>query len=256
MTKKKLSCYLSILLSGSRGSNKLPGEFRRSQNWIGGTRPGNALFVPPPVENLQDCLSSLENFLHNDTLPTLIKAGLAHVQFETIHPFLDGNGRLGRLLIILLLIEGGIIAEPVLYLSLYFKENRETYYSLLQTVRNEGRWENWLTFFLNGILTASQQAVQSAHQINHLFSQDLAKIRELGRARFSCEQVLEYLKHLPQVSIKNLSEELAISSPTARSAVNHLVKLNVLKEISGKKRDKLYIYRNYIELLEEGADPL
>lgn len=152
--------------------------------------------------------------------------------------------------------EGGIITEPVLYLSLYFKENRETYYNLLQTVRNEGRWENWLTFFLNGILTASQQAIQSAHQINRLFSQDLAKIRELGRARFSCEQVLEYLKQLPRVSIKKLSEALAISSPTARSAVNHLIKLNVLKEISGKKRDKLYIYRNYIDLLEEGTDPL
>ena len=244
-----------VLLSGIRGSSKLPGEFRRSQNWIGGTRPGNALFVPPPVEHMQQCLSDFEHFLHDNKLPILIKAGLAHVQFETIHPFLDGNGRLGRLLITLLLCESGMLNEPILYLSLYLKENRITYYNLLQQVRADGVWETWLEFFLEGVANSATQAINTAQEINKLFEDDLAKINLLGRAKFSCIQVIEYLKRLPQVSVLILSKELGITAPTARSALNNMVQLDILEEITSKQRDKIYVYRKYLNILEYGAEP-
>jgi Fic family protein len=245
----------AVLLSGGRGSGKLPGEFRRSQNWIGGTRPGNALFVPPPVEYLDSCLSNFEIFLHDNTLPILIKAGIAHVQFETIHPFLDGNGRLGRLLVTLLLCNGSVLDEPILYLSLYLKQNRQRYYDLLQEVRVHGTWETWLEFFLAGIFHSAKQATQTAMDINNLFDQDFAKIALLGRARFSCEQILNYLKKLPQVTVLFLASELGMAAPTARSSLNRLVQIGILKEISGKKRDKIYVYQNYLKILEEGAEP-
>ena len=245
----------SVLLLGGRRSSKSPGEIRRSQNWIGGTRPGNALFVPPPVEKLPSYLSNLEKFLHDNTLPVLIKAGLAHVQFATIHPFLDSNGRLGRLLITLLLVEGGLIDGPILYLSLYLKQNRNLYYDLLQEVRNHGKWETWLEFFLNGVLSSSKQAIKTAKDINLLFAEDLSKMSTLGRARFSCEQTLEHLKRLPQVSVTLLAKELDVSLPTARSSLNHMVDLGILEETSGKQRDKIYVYRKYLNLLEEGAEP-
>jgi Fic family protein len=245
-----------ILLSGGRGSGKLPGEFRHSQNWIGGTRPGNALFVPPPVECMEACLSDFELFLHDRSLPMLIKAGLAHVQFETIHPFLDGNGRLGRLLITLLLCESGMLDEPLLYLSLYLKQHRADYYELLQQVRFYGTWEAWLEFFLEGVFNTAKQALSTAGKINKLFEYDLAKIERLGRARFSCKQVLEYVKQLPQVTVQHISQALDMTAPTARSALNQMVELNILEEISGQKRDKVYIYNNYLLMLEEGAEPL
>lgn len=244
-----------ILLSGGRGSVKSPGEFRRSQNWIGGTRPGNALFVPPSIDYLNDCLSDFEKFLHDKSLPALIKAGLAHVQFETIHPFLDGNGRLGRLLITLLLCVNGMLDKPILYLSLYLKENRQTYYKLLQEVRESGSWETWLEFFLIGIYKTSKQAIQTAEAINTLFSEDLEKISRLGRARFSCEKTFEYIKHLPQVTASLLTKELKMTAPTTRSTLHHLKSLGILEEISGKKRDKIYIYRKYLNILEDGAEP-
>ncbi|MBA3752030.1 Fic family protein [Candidatus Dependentiae bacterium] len=244
-----------ILLSGGRGSRKLPGQLRHVQNWIGGTRPANALFIPPPVEHLQHCLNDLESFLHDKSLPVLIKAGLAHVQFETIHPFLDGNGRLGRLLITLILCEGGMLDEPILYLSLYLKQNRSLYYELLQEVRTHGTWETWLEFFLEGIYTTAKQAITTAENINTLFEQDLQKIAQLGRARFSCEQTLEYMKRLPQVTVPLLAKELAITAPTARSALNQMTSLGVIEEVSGKKRDKIYVYRKYLAILEEGAQP-
>jgi Fic family protein len=245
----------SILLSGGRGSLKLPGEFRRSQNWIGGTRPGNALFVPPPIEHLNKCLSNLESFLHDKTLPTLIKAAIAHVQFETIHPFLDGNGRLGRLLISLMLVEGGLLNKPILYLSLYMKQNRDTYYNLLQEVRMHGTWETWIEFFLTGTIHSSKQAIKTAASINSLFEEDNKKIATMGRARFSCEQIFEYLKKLPQVSAKLLIKELGISAPAVRNALNNMVNLGILEEISGKQRNKVYVYRKYLNILEEGAEP-
>lgn len=244
-----------VLLCGTRGSVKLPGEFRRSQNWIGGTRPGNALFVPPPVEHLQQCLSDFELFLHDQQLPVLIKAGLAHVQFETIHPFLDGNGRLGRLLVTLLLCESKMLDEPILYFSLYLKQNRQIYYGLLQEVRTRGNWETWLEFFLEGIYASAKQAITTAKRMNALFDDDFAKITQLGRAKYTCEQTLQFMKRLPQVTALLLSHELKLTPPTARSALNQLTRLGILEEVSEKKRGKIYLYRKYLNLLEEGAEP-
>ncbi|MGR3912288.1 MAG: Fic/DOC family N-terminal domain-containing protein [Candidatus Rhabdochlamydia sp.] len=244
-----------VLLSGARGSYKLPGEFRRSQNWIGGTRLRGALFVPPPITHLADCLTDFENFLHDDSTPLLIKAGLVHVQFETLHPFLDGNGRLGRLLITLLLCEGGILDAPILYLSLYLKQNRSTYYALLQEVRLYGSWETWLEFFLEGIHLSAKQAIKTIEQINALFTQDFQKIETLGRIRFSCQKILKYMKRLPQVSVSVIAKALHMTPPTARSALNHLTALGILEEVTGKARDKVYVYRNYLTILEEGTEP-
>ncbi len=245
-----------ILLSGTRGSFHTPGEFRRSQNWIGGTKPSNARFVPPHVEAMHECLADLENFLHDDSLPVLLKAGIAHVQFETIHPFLDGNGRLGRLLITLLLCQSALLDEPILYLSLYLKQNRSLYYDLLQEVRTQGNWETWLEFFLEGVTTSAKQALLTSKEINTLFAHDFAQLQTLGRARFSCEQVLNYLKQLPQVTVQLVSKELEMSIPTARSALNNLVALGVIEEVSGKQRDKIYIYRKYLAILQTDSEPL
>src|SRR5579863_1803609 len=180
-----------ILLRGGRGANRTPGEFRRSQNWIGGTRPGNAAFVPPPPEKMMECMGGLEKFLHRDheDLPILVKAALAHVQFETIHPFLDGNGRLGRLLITFLLCVAGAISEPILYLSLYFKSNRQKYYELLDRVRTHGDWENWLEFFLTGVKETAQQAADTSREILTLIEKDRRKIEELGRPAASVLRV-------------------------------------------------------------------
>jgi len=247
-----------VLLQGVRGANKQPGEFRISQNWIGGTRPGNALFVPPAPENLMVCLSDFEKFLYdqNCKLPKLIKAGLAHFQFETIHPFLDGNGRLGRLLITLLLSEWGVLKEPILYLSLYLKQHRQTYYDLLQRVRADGCHEVWLEFFLDGISHATTQAISTAHQLNSLFEGDLAKINTLGRIKYSCIKVWEYMKSLPQVTVPSLSQALKITPPTTRSCLNTLVEVGILTEITEMQRDKIYVYKNYLNTLEEGTIPL
>lgn len=245
-----------VLLSGGRGAGKSPGEFRQSQNWIGGTRLGNAMYVPPAVNMLPACLANFEKFLHDDNLSVLIKAGIAHVQFETIHPFLDGNGRLGRLLITLLLCESGVLSEPILYLSLYLKQNRATYYDLLQQVRLHGAWETWLEFFLTGIFNSAKQALSTAKKIDKLFEDDLAKIESLGRARFSCMKLFDYLKMLPQVAVPFISKELGMTAPTARSSINQMVGLGILEETSGKKRDKVYVYRGYLNILEDGAEPL
>jgi Fic family protein len=177
------------------------------------------------------------------------------VQFETIHPFLDGNGRLGRLLITLLLCANDILDEPILYLSLYLKQNRHTYYKLLQEVRQYGTWETWLEFFLEGVDASARQAIKTTKQINNLFEQDLQKIAKLGRARFSCEQILEYMKRLPQVTVPLLAQQLQMSAPTARSSLNHMTTIGVLIEASGKQRDKIYVYRKYLNILEDGAEP-
>jgi Fic family protein len=244
-----------ILLSGGRGSAQLPGEFRRSQNWIGGTRPGNALYVPPPEDKMIECLNDFELFLHDTSQPVLFSAALAHVQFETIHPFLDGNGRLGRLLITLILCEKGVLDEPILYLSLYLKENRQKYYELLQEVRTQGTWETWIEFFLIGVEMSAKQAVLMADSINSLFEKDLKIINSLGRIRFSCERVLEYMKKLPQVNVPLIARELNMTAPTARSALNQMTSQGILEEVSGNKRDKIYLYRTYLNILESGAEP-
>jgi Fic family protein len=248
----------AILLRGGRGANRTPGEFRRSQNWVGGTRPGNASFVPPPPERLMECLDSFEHFLHDEKhkLPVLVEAGLVHAQFETIHPFLDGNGRLGRLLITLLLCSKGALREPLLYLSLYFKTNRDRYYDLLQRVRTQGAWEEWLAFFLEGTETTAHAAAEDAKQILHLFEKDRDRIQRLGRAASSALRVHEYMQKKPLAGIGALADALKLSVPTVTVALNHLVRLGIAKEVTGKRRARLFGYSRYLKILGEGTEPI
>jgi Fic family protein len=248
----------AILLRGGRGANRTPGEFRRSQNWVGGTRPGNAAFVPPPPERLMECLDSLERFLHDEEhkLPILVEAGLVHVQFETIHPFLDGNGRLGRLLITLLLCSKGALREPLLYLSLYFKTNRDRYYDLLQRVRTDGAWEEWLAFFLEGTEITARSAADAAKQILTLFAKDRDRIQTIGRAASSGLRVHEYMQKKPLAGIGAVSDELKLSIPTVTVALDHLVRLGIAKEVTGKRRARVFGYSRYLKILSEGTEPL
>ena len=247
-----------VLLSKGRGSTKEPGEFRRSQNWIGGTRPGNAAFVPPPPERLMECMGDLETFLHAERadLPPLIRAGLVHVQFETIHPFLDGNGRLGRLLITFLLCASGTLREPVLYLSLFFKAHRQTYYDLLMRVRETGDWEAWIEFFLTGVKETSEQAVNAARRISALLDADRRKIEELGRPAASALRVYQHAQANPILSIPAVAEKTGVSFPTVAASVSHLQALGVLREITGKQRRRLFAYDAYLKILNEGTEPL
>ena len=230
-----------ILLSKGRGSNKQPGVFRTSQNWIGGTRPRNAFFVPPPPNHLMECLDQFEKYLHLEERPysSLIDAGLVHVQFETIHPFLDGNGRIGRLLITFLLIIMGNLKEPVLYLSLYFKNNRPTYYERLSAVRTAGDWEGWLVFFLTGVAETADQVVETGQAVSMLFAEDLVKIETLKRAAITARQVHEYLCRKAVINATDVARNLDISIPTARTALNNLKALGIAKEISGKGKERL-----------------
>jgi Fic family protein len=248
----------AILLRGGRGANKMPGEFRRSQNWIGGTRPGNAAFVPPPPERLMECLGRFEQFLHDERhkLPVLVEAGLVHVQFESIHPFLDGNGRVGRLLITLLLCAKGALTEPLLYPSLYLKTHRSQYYNLLQRVRTEGAWEDWLGFFLEGIASTAQEAADTAEHTLKLFGKDRRKIEKLGRAAESALRVHELMQTNPFVRIRTATQALKLTVPTVTSALNHLVLLGIVKEVSGKQRDRLFAYARYLNMVSEGTEPL
>lgn len=245
-----------VLLQTGRGSTKQPGEFRRSQNWIGGTRPGNARFVPPPPENLMQCLGDLEKFLHDQPAktPTLIKAALSHVQFETIHPFLDGNGRVGRLLITLLLCAENAVSEPTLYLSLYFKQHREMYYELLQKVRTTGAWEEWLLFFLEGVEQTAEEAVSTATRILELFAADRAKIESLGRLAGNALRVHSLLQRKPVLSVAAAASELNLTTPTVRSAIDNLEKIGLVRETTGKKRDRLFVYGHYLDVLQRDTD--
>jgi len=247
-----------ILLSGSRGSTKQPGEFRRSQNWIGGTRPGNAQFVPPPPEHVLDCMSDLEKFIHAETpeIPILVKAGLVHVQFETIHPFLDGNGRVGRLLITLMLCVEGILEDPILYLSLFFKTHRRLYYDMLEDVREDGGWERWLAFFLEGIAETSIQASSTAREIIELFDKDRSRIEGLGRPAGSALRVHQLVQRKPIISVPAAATQLGISAPTVRKSIHHLVDLGILREASGKKRGQTFVYDSYLNILTQGTEPL
>lgn len=247
-----------ILLAHGRGSDKHPGEFRTSQNWIGGTRPGNAAFVPPPPEDVIECMGALETFLHRDLpeMPLLVKAALAHVQFETIHPFLDGNGRLGRLLITFLLCAAGAIREPILYLSLYFKTHRQRYYELLDRVRATGDWETWLEFFLAGVKDTSAQASQNAHQILTLFEEDRRKIERLGRPAASILRVHQHMQRKPILSIPATAEQLSVSAPTVAKAIQHMQKLGIVRETTGKQRHRLFVYRRYVDILNHGTEPI
>jgi Fic family protein len=247
-----------ILLSKGRGADKAPGQFRRSQNWVGGTRPGNAHYVPPPHENVAELMGDLEKFLHNQPvrMPLLFKAALAHVQFETIHPFLDGNGRVGRLLITLLLCTEGALSEPILYLSLYFKTRRREYYELLQRVRTEGVWEKWLEFFLAGVLETSEQATASAKSILKLFEKDRVRIETLGRPAGSALRVHQFMQSKPIISVPLAAKALGVTEPTVRSSLAHLEKLRIVREMTGRQRNRLFVYDKYLGILDEGTEPL
>ncbi|MDE2832978.1 MAG: Fic family protein [Bacteroidota bacterium] len=246
----------AVLLSKGRGSNMAPGEYRRSQNWIGGSRPGNAVFVPPPPGNVADLMSDLERFIHADDpqLPTLMRAGLVHVQFETIHPFLDGNGRLGRLLITLVLCISGVLKQPLLYLSLYFKTHRSRYYELLQRVRTHGDWEAWLEFFLDGVTTTSTQATDTARKILGLFESDREKIKQLGRPASSALRVHRFLQERPIATASLAAATVGLAPPTVRRAIQHLVDLGIVREITGKKRYQAFIYDAYWMILSKGVE--
>lgn len=246
----------SILLSNGRGSSKQPGEFRTSQNWIGGTRPGNAVFVPPPPEFINECMSNLENFINDINAGTqiLLKASLSHVQFETIHPFLDGNGRLGRLLITLLLYEKKILRKPLLYLSLYFKVHRQEYYELLTNVRQKGDWEKWIEFFCEAVIYTSEQAVNTAVRLVEITNKDEESIKKLGRSSSTSLVAYRCFVKQPLLNANTIQKQTNLSTATIHSSLVNLTKLGIIKEISHKKRNKIFIYEKYIDILNEGTE--
>jgi Fic family protein len=245
------------LLARGRGAEKSPGEFRRSQNWIGGARPGSATFVPPPPQRVEDCMGALEAFVHDSSpLPALMKAGLAHVQFETIHPFLDGNGRVGRLLIALMLHEAHVLRQPLLYLSLYLKQHRADYYRLLDTVRRDGDWESWIEFFLDGVADTAGAAVDTAHRLLTLFRQDEEKLSATGRGSASLLRVFNALREKPVATVSGLSVRAAVSFPTAAKAVDALVAAGIGRELTGGRRNRVFAYDRYLSILNEGTEPL
>ena len=248
----------SELLSRGRGSNKTPGEFRRSQVWIGGSRPGTAHFVPPPPYAVPDCMGELERFLHTEHpgIDPLLRAGLAHLQFETIHPFLDGNGRVGRLLITLLLTHDGLLRHPLLYLSLYFKQNRSEYYDLLDLVRRTGDWEAWLRFFLEGVAQTSEAAVATAENLMVLFDENEARIQSHGRRAGSALRTHQALKERPIISLKEVASRTGLTLPTAAAGMQLLEDLSISTELTGRDRDRRYGYQQYIDILSEGTEPL
>ena len=245
-----------MLLSSGRGANQTPGEFRRTQNWIGGTRPGNAAFVPPPADQVLDCMGKLELFLHDrpEATPALLKAALAHVQFETIHPFLDGNGRLGRLLITLLLCEQEMLQKPMLYLSLYFKTHRQYYYELLNEVRISGNWEAWLDFFAEAVIATSTQAVDTARQLVDLANEDRDRISGLGRAAVSTLRVHRAMMGRPITTSGWLVEETGITPATVNKCLGHLARLGIVRELTSRKRNRVFSYAGYLEIMNQGTE--
>jgi len=246
------------LLARGRGANTSPGAFRRTQNWIGGTRPGNAQFVPPPPTRVEDCMADLERFIHEEdsALPTLVKAAIAHLQFETIHPFLDGNGRVGRLLIALMLQEAGVLRQPLLYLSLYFKQHRAEYYRLLDSVRQQGDWERWLDFFLEGVAHTAGSAVETAHRLLALFRKDAERVQALGRGAANTRRIFSTLRDRPVATVTDLAERTGVSFPTAAKAVESLIALGIAREVTGRRRDRVFAYDRYLAILNEGTEPL
>ena len=246
-----------VLLSSGRGQTQTPSEFRRSQNWIGGSRLGRAAFVPPPHVAVPDCMTALERFLHStdDGLPVLLRAGLAHVQFETIHPFLDGNGRVGRLLITLLLCGAGLLSQPLLYLSLYFKQHRGDYYDLLNHVRRTGDWEAWLGFFLEGVKRTAQRAVSTARGLSRMFQEDHNRIQAAGgRKTGSVLRVHDALKARPILSLPAACRNSELSFQTTASAMDLLASHGVAREITGKRRNRLFVYDRYLSVLNEETE--
>lgn len=247
-----------VLLSRGRGRAKQPGDFRTSQNWIGGARLGNAAFVPPPPQHLADCMGALEKWLHDQPERTspLLKAALAHVQFETIHPFLDGNGRLGRLMVTLLLCVEGVLSEPLLYLSLYLKKNRDDYYGWLDRVRTEGDWEGWVEFFADGVTETARGAVSTAQRLVKLFKRDHDRIQELGRTASSVLRVHGALRARPVESIAQIGASTGMSVPAVTKSLMTLGEMKIAKELTGRKRNRLFGYPAYLRILEEGTEPL
>ena len=243
-----------VLLSHGRGAHAAPGEFRRSQVWIGGTRPGNAAFVPPPASELPECLSHLERFLHDEPwiTPPLVKAALAHVQFETIHPFLDGNGRVGRLLIALQLANDGLLRAPLLYLSLHFKEHRQTYYELLNRVRVEGDWETWLEFFGDAVERGATQAATSARRLLAIATEDAARIERLGRVAASALTVHRSLQRQPIATAASLVATTGLAAATVNKSLVHLERLGIVAELTRRQRGRIFAYSRCVDILNEG----
>jgi Fic family protein len=246
----------AVLLSKGRGANQAPGEFRKTQNWIGGTRPGNAVFVPPPAEQVMDCMGRLELFLHGQPEPTpgLLKAALVHVQFETIHPFLDGNGRLGRLLITLLLCEQKMLREPMLYLSLYFKTHRQYYYELLNEVRLSGNWEAWLDFFAEAVAVTATQAGDTARRLVDLANEDRERISGLGRSAASALRVHRALVGRPVTASNWLVNNTGITPATVNKSLEHLVRLGIVQELTSRRRNRVFSYEGYLEIMNQGTE--
>ena len=242
----------NILLSKGRGSTKEPGQYRTSQNWIGGTRPGNAVFVPPPPNMVESCMGNLEKFIHDmkSVTPVLLKAAISHVQFETIHPFLDGNGRLGRLLISLLLYENKVLQKPLLYLSLYFKIHRQAYYEHLTNVRINGDWEKWIDVFADAVIHTSNQAVNTAKNLISLINDHEAKVNSMGRASSTALVVYRCFVKQPVLNANAIQTQTSLSAAT----LENLIKLGILEEVSQKKRNKIFVYKEYINILNEGTE--
>ena len=246
----------ALLVKETRGSKQEPGEFRRSQNWVGGTRPGDAIYVPPPAHEVLPALGALEKYLHGDPVPTppLIKAGLAHAQFETIHPFLDGNGRVGRLLITLILCVEKVLSQPLLYLSLFFKRNRDEYYNSLQRIRTDGDWEGWLAFYLRGVGEVSGEASRTAKDLIVMFEKHRQELLGLGKAAGTALRVFELFKKRVLLNSSIAQEELKLSFPTVSKAMGNMQKLGFVREFSGKRRNRLFLYEPYFKILSEGTE--
>lgn len=242
------------LMRGVRGAEKLPGEIRTSQNWIGGTRPGNAVFVPPPPGEVSEALSALERWIHgNDPLPPLVRVGLAHVQFETIHPFLDGNGRIGRLLITLLVEHWGLLSSPLLYLSLAFKRHQQEYYRRLSAVRTDGDWEGWIAFFLECVKEAADDGVLTAQRLFALLNKDRQRLLKAPGATVPAIRLFDSLPDQPVVTLARVMKVLKTTKPTASKAISMLLDAKILKETTGKQRNRVYVYQGYLYLLTSDA---
>jgi Fic family protein len=255
----RLICEMhDVLMRRGRGSEKRPGEFRTIQNWLGGSTPADAIFVPPPADRVPDCMAALERFVHDepDPTPAVIKAALAHVQFETIHPFLDGNGRLGRLLVPLILHVDGVLEQPLLYLSLYFKQRREEYYTRLGRVRTDGDWEGWLLFFAAGVIEVAENAVATAKRLADLIQRDRDRVRGVGRGAATALQVHEALQREPITTIPRLVARTRLSVPGATAALERLIALDLVREVTGRRRNRVYSYVSYVSLFSEGTEPL
>lgn len=245
-----------LLLDGVRGGDKAPGEYRRIQNWLGGARPADARFVPPQPQMVPDAIAALERFIHDEDgeLPVLIKAALAHAQFETIHPFLDGNGRVGRLLITLMLCAEGVLERPLLYLSLYFKQHRDLYYDRLQRIRTHGEWEEWVAFFLRGVLDVATSATETTRNIVSLVERDRATVGALGKSAATAGRILEHAIQRVILTPKSVQDATDLTAPPVYGAIRRLEEAGILHEATGKRRNRVYVYTQYLALLNAGTE--